>query len=164
MHRPPQGPKFFWKVSDQSFSHFFRAGFPLKTSRPLEETPLVDFWTVASFMAASPPRTPATPRKAVDTPKSRGRPQNKHKRPDAFSGFERCGDANDFVRGAIWVLHLLEWSQRDISAATNVSQSQVSRVISECEEEEFLYVWGFMTRMILLSCCNNNRTHFEVYQ
>ena len=72
------------------------------------------------------------------TPEKKGKTPTKHARPELMEGFSGHGDVNDFVRGAIWCLGQLDWSQRDIAAATGTSQPAVNSVLQECREHKWL--------------------------
>ena len=72
------------------------------------------------------------------TPNKGGRPKTKRGRPDHIRGFDCHPDVNDFVRGAIWVLHTQDLSLRDIAAAVRVCAATVGVVVEQCEKGEFL--------------------------
>jgi hypothetical protein len=55
----------------------------------------------------------------------RGRPQKRSRRPEKFPGFDGKGDANDFVRGAVYALGMSGMTQRDIGASVLLHQRRV---------------------------------------
>ena len=75
---------------------------------------------------------------SLKTPNKRGRPKTKRDRPDPIRGFECHSDVNDFVRGAIWVLHTQGNSLLDIAAAVRVCNTTVGYVVNQCEDGDFL--------------------------
>ena len=70
-------------------------------------------WQSKNFHGG-PPKTPCG---------KRGRPRKKVQRPELLQGFTEFPDVNDFVRGAVWALHLRDHCIRDIEAVTGVDQS-----------------------------------------
>ena len=74
----------------------------------------------------------------LHTPNKGGRPKVKWDRPAPYVGFDGFTSVNNFVRGAIRLLHQQGKSIRDIDAAQHTHFTTISDVVKECEEGKFL--------------------------
>ena len=106
---------------------FFDAGFQKKNMRVSEFLWLGVSGPSKKVMAET-----------LQTPKKAGRPKVKKDRPTPYAGFDGFTSVNNFVRGAIWLLHQQGKSNRDIEVALHVNHTTVGDVIQQCENGDFL--------------------------
>ena len=106
---------------------YFDAGFQEKLWRVSEFWWLGLIGSSRSLMAET-----------LQTPKKSGRPKVKKDRPAPYVGFDGFTSVNNYVRGAIWLLHQQGNSIRDIEVALHVNHTTVGDVIQQCENGDFL--------------------------